>query len=33
MASNVQRIFELSQSVSKNLSDYDNWTAFLKTAA
>lgn len=33
MASKVQRIYELSQSVSKNLSDYDNWTAFLKTAA
>ena len=33
MASKLQYIYELSENVSRNLSDYENWTAFLKSAA
>ena len=33
MASKLQYIYELSENVSRNLSGYENWTAFLKSAA
>ena len=33
MASKAQRIFELMQETQKSLSEPDNWTAFLRTAA
>ena len=33
MASKLQYIYELSENVSKNLPGYENWTAFLKSAA
>ena len=33
MASKLQNIYELSENVSRNLSGYENWTAFLKSAA
>lgn len=33
MASKLQYIYELSENVSRNLSGYESWTAFLKSAA
>lgn len=33
MAAKMQRIFELMQETQKSLSEPDNWTAFLRTAA
>lgn len=33
MAAKTQRIFELLQDTAKSLSDYKNWTSFLKSAS
>ena len=33
MASKLQNICTLSDEVGKSLADYENWTAFLKSAA
>ena len=33
MAAKAQRIFELLNDTQKSLSEPDNWTAFLRTAA
>ena len=33
MASKLQNIYELSEHVSRELSGYENWTAFLKSTA
>ena len=33
MASKLQNISALSNEISKSLADYENWTAFLKSAA
>ena len=33
MASKLQNIYELSEHVSRELSDYEHWTSFLKSAA
>lgn len=33
MASKLQNIYELSEQVSRELSDYEHWTSFLKSAA
>ncbi len=33
MASKLQNISALSNEIGKSLADYENWTAFLKSAA